>query len=498
MKRILTIISLIITLLPALYAQVADCNVRLHGRALQYAGYHIEVFVYKDFITKDKTAIGVLDVDDNGNFDCQIDLQQTGIKYAFMELGAYKAYIYLESGKDYHLVLPPFKARPDADRFNPFYQQEPIEAGIVNEPSRLNIAIREFDGWWQDQYGANIARLARYNDRKLADKLVSRCDSMANTLNCKVQFFKDYVHYRKAQIYATPRMGNVRSVISRFYTQNKKSAIDMPPYWQTLQMICPNFLTSITIYTDAKDRCRKEIRSSKANFNSICAALQSDTVYDKRTVSENLLLMGIYDGYYSQEISESFVDHLLNSAISQNTHPDTKILAQNILDKKNHLHPGTDAPGFTLMDMRGKEVSLSSLKGRWVYLCFLHSQNFAAVKDMAALDAMQTKYQKDIQVVGIFTDEKSDQLSARMKNAKHNWLALTYITQQSIISEYNIVALPTYYLIDPDGRISLSPAPSPTENLEQSIANQMINYKREIANKGKKNNQVKNIYDIAH
>ncbi|MDO4461363.1 MAG: TlpA disulfide reductase family protein [Bacteroidia bacterium] len=497
MKHIIISILAIITLLPALNAQIADANVRLHGRALQYAGFHIEVFVYKDFITKDKVAIGVLDVDDNGNFDCIVDLQQNGVKYAFMDLGAYKAYIYLESGKDYHLVLPPFKPRPDADRFNPFYQQEPIEAGIVNEPSRLNIAIREFDGWWQNQYASNIARLARYNDRKLADKLVQRCDSMASTLNCKVQFFKDYVHYRKAQLYATPRMGNVRGIISKFYSQNKKSVVDMPPYWQTLQMICPNFLTSIGIYTNAKDKCRAELRSPNASFSSICAALQTDTAYAKRAVSENLLIMGIYDGYYSQEISESFVDLLLNGAISQNTHQDTKLIAQNIIDKKNHLHPGTEAPSFTLMDMRGKEVSLSSLKGRWVYIGFLHSQNFAAVKDMAALDAMQTKYQKDIQVVGIFTDEKSDQLAARMKNAKHNWLPLTYVTQQSILSEYNVVALPTYYLIDPDGRISLSPAPSPTEKLEQAIANQMISYKRELAKRPKQRNQAKSIYDIA-
>lgn len=481
-----------------LHAQVADANnVHLHGRALQYSGFHIEVFVYKDYITRDKMALGVIDVDDNGNFDCQVDLQQPGVRYAFMELGAYKAYIYLESGKDYHLVLPPFKARPDADRFNPFYKQELIEVGIVSEPSKLNISIRNFEGWWQNLYSQNIVRLARYNDRKLADKLIIKCDSMAKAIDCKLPYFKEYVHYRKAQLYATPRMGNVRSVISKYYSKDNALALGLPSYWQTLQMICPNFLSSISIYTDAKEKCRKAIRAVNANFNTISAALQTDTTYFKRKVSDHLLLMGIYDSYYSQEISESFMDDLLNSAIQNGNYSETKLLAQNILDKKNHLHPKTPAPDFTLLDMKGKEVTLSKMKGRWVYIGFLHSENFAARKDMAALDAMQTKYQKDIQVVGIFTDEKSDRLAARMKNAKHPWLPLTYITQQSILSDYRVVALPTYFLIDPDGRISLAPAPSPTEKIEQAIATQMISYKQEISKRGK-NNQIKDIYDIAH
>lgn len=498
MKRILTLITIIIALLPALHAQVAGTNnVRLHGRALQYSGYHIEVFVYKDYITRDKIALGVIDIDDNGNFDCLVDMQQPGVRYAFLELGAYKAYIYLEPGNDYNLVLPPFKPRPDADRFNPFYQQELIEVGIVNEPSKLNISIRIFEGWWQNMYSQNIVRMARYNDRKLADKLILRCDSMSKAINCKVPYFAEYVHYRKAQLYATPRMGNVRSVISNYYRKDCDIALTLPSYWQTLQMICPNFLSSITIYTDAKQKCHKAIRAVNANFNTILAALQTDTAYTNRKVSDHLLLMGIYDGYYSQEISESFVNDLLGSAIKSGPYNETKILAQNILDKKNHLHPKTPAPDFTLLDMKGKEVSLSKMKGRWVYMGFLHSENFAARKDMAALDAIQNKYQKDIQVIGIFTDEKSDRLASRMKNAKHQWLPLTYVTQQSILSDYDIVALPTYVLIDPEGRISLAPAPSPTEKIEQAIATQMISYKQEINKRGK-NNQIKDIYDIAH
>lgn len=497
LRRILSIILLLIVLLPVATAQVTGNNVRLHGRALQYASHHIEVFVYKDYITRDKVAIGVIDIDDNGKFDCVVDLQREGVRYAFLELGAYKAYIYLESGKTYQIVLPPFKQRPDADRFNPFYQQELIEIGIVNEASKLNISIRGFESWWHNMYAENISRLARYNDRKLADKLILQCDSIEKVINCSSQFFHDFVHYRKAQVYATPRMGDVRRVLSSYYASNKPSNIDVPSYWQTLNMVCPNFLSSITIYTEAKEKCRKELRSNDGTFYSLSKALSTDTVYANKIVREHLMLMGIYDGYYAQDISESYVDNMLSGALKQGATEEVKLLAQNIVDKKSYLHSGTEAPDFTLMDMNGKDVTLSKLKGRWVYLGFLHSENFAAVKDMAALDALQAKYQKDMLVIGVFTDEKSDRLAKKLKAAKHQWMPLTYISQQSVLSDYNVVALPTYYLIDPEGRIKLSPAPSPTEKIEQAIATQMVSYKSEISKRGK-NNQVKNIYDIAH
>jgi hypothetical protein len=43
---------------------------------------------------------------------------------------------------------------------------------------------------------------------------------------------------------------------------------------------------------------------------------------------------------------------------------------------------------------------------------------------------------------------------------------LHYGNQSSIIREYDIRAFPTYYLIDRNGKLAISPAPSPAEEFE--------------------------------
>jgi len=41
--------------------------------------------------------------------------------------------------------------------------------------------------------------------------------------------------------------------------------------------------------------------------------------------------------------------------------------------------------------------------------------------------------------------------------------------QPEVLKEYDIRAFPTYFLIGPDGKLILSPAPSPAEDFEQRL-----------------------------
>ena len=478
----------------AIFSRAEVRDARIHGRALQYSGYHIELFAYKDYITQEKEVIGMLDVDDNGLFDTKVQLPAGDVTYAFMDLGKYRAYIYLEPGEEYRIVLPPFKRKPDSERFNPYYRQELIEVGIDQERTKLNSAIYRFEGWWQKIYGENIVKIVRKSDKKLADRLIAQCDSVAKSTRCAVDFFKDYVYYRKAQIYTSPRMGDVRRTLNKYYSGHR-IAYNVAPYWQTLQMMCPNFISSMTIYTSEKELVHKFLKEDAISFQSLSNVLKRDSAYMMQGLRESLLLMGVYDGYYSQELSEVVVDSMLMSAIKGETTAGTKRVAMNILEKKNHLRKDTPATDFTLLDMKGREVSLKDFSGKWVYLGFFHSESYASVKDMATLDAMVAKYKKDFFIVGVLTDENSDRVTKRFAEKKQQWLPLSSVIQQSILLDYRIAALPSYVLIDPEGRISVAEAPGPTERIEQVIATEMQRYKSNYYRKNKQ--KEKSIYEIA-
>jgi len=52
---------------------------------------------------------------------------------------------------------------------------------------------------------------------------------------------------------------------------------------------------------------------------------------------------------------------------------------------------------------------------------------------------------------------------------KYDWKFLLYDRQPEVLKQYDIRAYPTYFLIGPDGKLILSPAPSPSEDFESRL-----------------------------
>ena len=54
-----------------------------------------------------------------------------------------------------------------------------------------------------------------------------------------------------------------------------------------------------------------------------------------------------------------------------------------------------------------------------------------------------------------------------VKEMDLSWIFLDSKFQSEIIEAYDVRTFPTYYLIDPEGRLLLSPAPGPDDGFEQ-------------------------------
>jgi hypothetical protein len=49
------------------------------------------------------------------------------------------------------------------------------------------------------------------------------------------------------------------------------------------------------------------------------------------------------------------------------------------------------------------------------------------------------------------------------------WTFLHFSNQPDLLDDYDIRGYPSYFLIGPEGRLILSPAPSPVENFESTF-----------------------------
>ena len=119
---------------------------------------------------------------------------------------------------------------------------------------------------------------------------------------------------------------------------------------------------------------------------------------------------------------------------------------------------GTPAPEFSLPDMEGKSVTLSSFRGKWVILDFWGAWCKWCIKGMPQLREFYAAHKKDIEVIGIDCQDTREQWLAAVKEHGMDWVQLVNDPapgEKSVSSMYGVRGYPTKLLIDPKGIISI-------------------------------------------
>lgn len=136
-----------------------------------------------------------------------------------------------------------------------------------------------------------------------------------------------------------------------------------------------------------------------------------------------------------------------------------KVTIENYREKKaakERIKVGAVAPDFTLPDMEGKLVSLSSFKGKWVLLDFWGSWCKWCMVGVPQMKENYAKFSDKCEFVGIDCNEGK---SAWIKSVKENDMRWVQLYNEpangkpaSVI--YGVSGYPTKILIDPEGRIA--------------------------------------------
>jgi peroxiredoxin len=447
----------------------------IEGKAPEYSGTKLPIAIYADPVSFTEKNIAEVNVDASGSFSASLNISEPQL--IFIHSGVYFLYMYVEPDARYTVVFPPKTEKTPAEKLNPYFEEKQVHlivescsknGKVVLPQEELNFYIRSFDdyyGPYMAKYALNVATQREIADR---DSTITKIESLFP--DTKIDFYNDYKNY-KIGFLRFMSLKNKSRAISNQYFLNKPILYNNPGYTELFNQVYDKYLVYFgrtangkTIYDDI---------NLKKSYSRVKNTLSQDNILENDSLKELVLLKGIHDEFYSTNFSRGALLIILDSLIETTQLPVHKEIGLQIRDKVTRLLTGYLPPDFKLYDQQGKVNTLADFKGKYTYLMFCTTQNYACITEFEQIKKLYQKHSEHLNIVTILMDDNFNESKKFIKAKELPWTFLHFANDPEIIKKYDIRAFPTYFLIDREGKLAISPAPSPSENFELSLFNEM-------------------------
>ncbi|HAN18468.1 MAG: hypothetical protein A2X13_08840 [Bacteroidetes bacterium GWC2_33_15] len=438
-------------------------TVILKGTAPEWTGTQLEFITYSDQISYTEKVLCSTVVDNTGNFKCSFETHET--VYVFIYLGTYEAYFFAEPDSDYTLILPEKTEKSISDKLNPYFKTVLYHLGIENSSqTELNYLLAWFDTEFSNMINSNAYLIYTKSSELNVDAAISSVDSIFKNFNNP--YFVDYKNYSYAAFRHLSFQQKSKSISNSYYL-NYKILYQNKAYMDLFNQVYDKYFSYF-----GRTEKGKQIYSDIGLHKSITLlkkTLGQDSILTNDTLKELVILKCLHDEFYDDMISRSATLTVLDSLALQTTNEEHKQIANNIRQKVTRLMVGFEPPPFTLFDKDSNLVTLEKYRGKYVYLGFCASISYACIQEFEMLRKLHEKHAANFEIIVICMDESLAQMKTFVEKMNYPYTFLFYGNQADVFKEYDIRALPTYYFINKEGKLALSPAASPGENIEYYI-----------------------------
>ncbi|HAN00897.1 MAG TPA: hypothetical protein DCQ26_20080 [Marinilabiliales bacterium] len=436
---------------------------QIRGTEVPYAGKIIEVHTYTDLITKNSKVLCSDTVNPDGSFLLNVPVSETQL--VLLPLGIFQAVLFLEPGRHYQVVLPEYQPKTLADILNPYFQPVEIYLGISNPDSfDINLQVADFNERYHGFIDANSNKMMLGASEAKIDSVIELIESKY-TGNSNL-YFRNFRNYKYAWLKYGTVMRDSRYVV-REYFRNQPILYENTSYMDLFNQLFTNYLS---FYMNSKEgqRLYSDIAYAKSP-TYIYQTFSNNMALTSDSLQELVLLKGLYDAFYTGDFPiQSLLVTLDSIACCPKVACHAQI-AQNIRTKVLQARVGFPAPTFELYDAQGNLRKLSDFQTNYIYLNFISVKSFPSQQDLELMKQLYERHQNDFKLVSISIDEDIEEVQKYFNEHGYNWPVLSYMNHKNIIDEFKVKAYPTYYLIDPEGNLVMSPANSPSENFEWSF-----------------------------
>jgi peroxiredoxin len=447
----------ILVILSLISAHLNAQKSTLSGKAVDYKEKEIVFYMVPDPVLRQKLELASTKVAIDGTFSVTLPVSQTIEVYTDLE--KYCASVVVEPGRNYTVTLPPFSLRTSNEAHSSYFKPAQYWLGLPGTNNDdLNFAVRSFVVDFNSETNINSVAIYQQQSKEAANVIIEHLEAKYSAN--KNQYFKTLKKYYFAELEYAVNQHTPEIVIEKYFA-TAPLELSHPEYQRAFETIFSDYLRKQS--QDIKNREIVTITNS-GNYPRLVSFFEKRGY--KKEFADLVVLKGLNDGYYTNTFAKEAVIKAIEMAQTATLSSSLLPIAQRIKIKLTRLAVGGKAPTITLSNLRLETVSLTQFRGKFVLLSFINSKSSDCRTELDSIVSIEKRLRQVLTVVAVATDENFEDASKLWKSKGYKWELLNGSKQKQLTMSYNASITPAFYLIDPDGLLKLSQAPSPSHGFE--------------------------------
>ena len=440
-------------------------NVKIEGR-VNKPNALVRLLTYNDMLTYEQTLVCETRSDDEGVFLLEANVVDITMSQVAVNLERVDLLIKPDASYELEIIIP--EQKKDAS----YFERESPTLKIINISddelySQYHVSNMIIDDFLYENFN-QIYRNRRLSLLDTLDAAIQR-----NIPEIKSEFVKDNIRYRKAAIQMLVNNDNGKKVINQYF--NKQNVLySSPAYMNLFHELFVNYLAS-------RQFSPSDLRYMLyQDYDRFMTYLKEKDVFlaENQNLAEIIVAYNLKRMFYEfQDDRKAILDKL--KYIGQNAkNQKTKEIVNDMLKQINRLSFNSDAPDFSLRDKNGNVVGLADFKENMLLIQFVNKVSSMTDYQFELLKDFSNQWQDTIQIVTIATKESFEDFEKLFEEKNYRWKLLNLENEILLLEKYQIKTYPDYVIIGKNGKIGMSPAPSPEQYLDFHVRRLYKYYKK--------------------
>lgn len=422
-------------------------------------GREIRVMEYGDLISYRMQEIDAAIIDDQGRFS--IGFSRFEPQFILFRIDHARMGMFVEPGKNYVLEFDQVDFDALDDRINPYLNPWRFPFRIIEPEKNLNAYIDQFEEELYGYLSEHFVLMQLGRNVNVFENFIQHTDSLFNHIDN--EYFQEYYRYKYAYYRRVANLGRFEDML-REYILNQPVLYNNTQYMNLFNTVFDKF-----IFAGSRRIPASDLRHTVNRLNSYHALMDSlgkDTILRNEVLRELVMLKGLQDMYNDPDYLRSNVVSIIEYVEENSRFPQHRVIARNILHQNRYLRDGIFAPSVVVKDHNGNQLRIpEDFEGKYLYLVFWASWCETCILDFIALQEIYSKHNDNLAVIGISSDRHLLNYETFIRTHNHPWEHVHFNSDFRLLDAYQVRTLPSFVLIDREGRIRAFPARRPSEDL---------------------------------